>query len=74
MGDKILPEITITELARRLAAQRQIVEGTCVVCGQSFHGTRKRRFCSHRCAQKHHWLRKMGRAVSLDQSEEEVAG
>lgn len=42
----------VSELARRLAAQRQIVEGICEVCGKPFTGTRKRLYCSHNCAQK----------------------
>ena len=53
---------TISELARQLAAQwqlaaasgsqRQIVQGTCEICGKLFTGTRKRRYYSHNCAQK----------------------
>ncbi len=42
----------VSELARRLAARRRIVEGTCEICGKPFTGTRKKRYCSHNCAQK----------------------
>ena len=42
----------LSEIARKLAAQRRIVEGTCEICGKPFTGTRKKRFCSHNCAQK----------------------
>lgn len=58
-------EITGSELGRRLAAQRRIVEGTCVVCGTSFEGTRKKRFCSHKCAQMAYWRRKRNIHPSL---------
>lgn len=42
----------LSEIARRLAAQRRIVEGNCEVCGKPFVGTRKKRYCSHTCAQR----------------------
>jgi hypothetical protein len=42
----------VSELARRLAAQRKIVQGNCEICGKPFIGTRKKRYCSHNCAQK----------------------
>jgi hypothetical protein len=58
-------ELTGSELGRRLAAQRRIVEGECVICGNRFEGTRKKRFCSHRCAQKDHWRRKRNIHSSL---------
>lgn len=47
-----------SQAARLLAGRRRIVEGVCQVCGQSFVGTRKRKFCSHTCAQRDHWHRK----------------
>jgi hypothetical protein len=43
-----------SELARALAARRRVIEGTCDVCGTSFKGTAKKRYCSHRCAVKAH--------------------
>ncbi len=52
----------LSELARRLAAQRKIVEGNCEICGKPFTGTRKRRYCSHNCAQKAFMLRKQREA------------
>jgi hypothetical protein len=51
-------EIDLSELARRLAAQRRIVEGNCEICGKPFTGTRKKRYCSHACAQKAYMLSK----------------
>ncbi len=41
MTDKVDSELS--ELARRLAAQRQVVDGKCEICGTAFKGTRKRR-------------------------------
>ncbi len=51
-SDKSTKDSDISELARRLAAQRRIVEGMCEICGTPFIGTRKKRYCSHNCAQK----------------------
>jgi hypothetical protein len=48
----------LSELARRLAAQRRIVSGNCEVCGTPFTGTRKKRYCSHNCAQKAYMVNK----------------
>jgi hypothetical protein len=45
-------ENEISEFARRLATQRRIVDGNCEICGTPFTGTRKKRYCSHKCAQK----------------------
>ena len=42
----------VSEMARRLAARRRIVSGNCEICGKPFTGTRKKRYCSHNCAQK----------------------
>ncbi len=47
----------LSELARRLAAQRQIVEGNCEMCGKAFTGTRKRKYCSHACTQRAYYAR-----------------
>jgi hypothetical protein len=54
MTDKLHPgkEDAVSQAARALAARRRITEGTCEVCGKAFTGTRKRRYCSHNCAQK----------------------
>lgn len=55
MADKThIEDQELSDLARRLAAQRRIVEGRCEICGAPFTGTRKKRFCSHNCAQKAH--------------------
>ena len=51
----------LSELARRLAAQRRIVSGHCEICGKPFTGTRKKRYCSHNCAQKAYMLSKKHR-------------
>jgi hypothetical protein len=47
-----------SDLARRLAARRRIVSGNCEICGKPFTGTRKKRYCSHACAQKAYMLNK----------------
>lgn len=52
-----MAEDDVSELARKLAAQRRIVQGACEVCGKSFSGTRKRKFCSHTCAQRDYYAR-----------------
>jgi hypothetical protein len=59
MTDK--PDNELSELARRLAAQRQVVEGKCEICGTPFTGTRKRRYCSHNCAQKAYMRNKVSK-------------
>jgi hypothetical protein len=51
-------EMNASELARALAAHRRVVEGRCEICDQPFSGTRKRRYCSHNCAQKSYLLNK----------------
>jgi hypothetical protein len=56
----------VSEMARRLAAQRQIVEGQCEICGRPFTGTRKKRFCSHNCAQKAYLRSKAEKGASHD--------
>lgn len=66
MADKVDNELS--ELARRLAAQRQIVEGTCEICGTPFKGTRKRRYCSHNCAQKA-YMKNKGKTKSEGQDD-----
>ena len=53
----------VSEAARRLGAQRRIVEGNCAVCGKPFTGTRKRLYCSHNCAQKAHWAAKKAKGA-----------
>lgn len=47
-------ELTASDLARMLAARRAIVEGTCAICGTLFKGTKKRRYCSSKCAMQAH--------------------
>jgi hypothetical protein len=44
--------------AVELAAKRRRVQGACVVCGQPFEGTTKRRYCSHACQQRAYEQRK----------------
>ena len=58
MAEDQKSEVEVSELARRLAAQRQIVSGNCEICGKPFTGTRKRRYCSHACAQKAYMINK----------------
>ena len=57
----------ISDLARRLAAQRRIVSGNCEVCGKPFTGTRKKRYCSHNCAQKAYMMNKKREAQDEQQ-------
>ncbi len=56
----------LSELARKLAAQRQIVEGRCEICGKPFTGTGKKRFCSNNCAQKSYLRSKVEKGASDD--------
>jgi hypothetical protein len=51
------------EAAQRLGALRKIVDGTCEVCGKPFRGIKKRRYCSHNCAQKAHYQAKKRKAM-----------
>lgn len=37
----------VSELARRLANQRRIIESACEVCGKVIVGTTRKRYCSH---------------------------
>lgn len=52
-----------SEWARRLAACRAQVDGDCDVCGTPFTGTRKKRYCSHNCAQKAYLQRKSSQST-----------
>lgn len=45
---KIVP----TEIARAIAAQRQMVTSDCVVCGTTIVGLKTRRYCSNTCKQR----------------------
>ncbi len=42
-------ELTASELARALAAQRRRLPKTCAVCGREFVGMTKSRYCSNAC-------------------------
>jgi hypothetical protein len=46
-----MPE-AVRQQFREFAAKRERVEGQCAVCGAGFVGIKKRRYCSHRCAQR----------------------
>jgi len=52
MGTGHMDEELAREAARFWASRRRKVKGTCVVCGKPFEGTTKRRYCSHRCADR----------------------
>ena len=45
-------QIDTTEAARALAAKRRIVSGFCEICGTAFTGTKKKKYCSSRCAMR----------------------
>ena len=45
-------EKSLSEMARRLAAQRKHVPVTCAVCGTQFEATTRRMYCSGACKQK----------------------
>jgi hypothetical protein len=62
MGESV--ESEVSELARRLAAQRRTVEGQCEICGKHFTGTRKKRYCSHNCAQKAYLRNKVAKGAN----------
>lgn len=56
------------EVARRVAAEyaarRQIVEHTCEVCGKSFRGTTRARYCSSACRQRAHYRTARGLPIA----------
>jgi hypothetical protein len=41
-----------------LAARRKRIQGRCLVCGTTFTGTGKRRYCSNRCRFRATYLRR----------------
>lgn len=55
MEDKEKDELS--ELARRLAGQRRIIESTCEVCGKVITGTTRKRYCSHAHRQAAYYAR-----------------
>ena len=64
MADEIKQiEISTSDLARMLAAQRKRVDGECSVCGKpisgvAFHGEIARLYCSERCRKSAYRARK----------------
>ena len=52
-NDKMTKE-ELSRFGKYLASSRRIVEGTCEVCGKSFQGTTKRRYCSNTCVVRAH--------------------
>ncbi len=54
---------------RALAAARRIVESTCEMCGKPIRGTRKRKYCSHACAQRAYYRRQTRRAEPVGEDE-----
>jgi hypothetical protein len=42
--------MTRSEWARQTAAHRKQISGTCAICGKEFTGTKRRMYCSQRCA------------------------
>jgi hypothetical protein len=51
-------QIPASELGRKLAARRRRIRGTCLMCGTTFTGTGKRRYCSDRCRFRATYLRR----------------
>jgi hypothetical protein len=45
--------VDLSELARRLAARRQIVRGQCAGCGEPFERIGHGKWCSKQCANRH---------------------
>jgi hypothetical protein len=54
MGDKDQGKDGVSDLARALAARRRIETKVCPICGQTFTGIAKKRYCSGRCATRAH--------------------
>jgi hypothetical protein len=57
------------ELGRLLAAKRAIVKGNCMVCGREFEGIKKRKYCSHTCAQRVYDAKKRAMRDHADSNE-----
>ncbi len=57
-----------SELGRRLAKARRVVDGTCRACGRPFRGAPNRRYCSDRCRWHHYRHREWDEAFILRHS------
>ena len=55
--EEIITKDELSRLGRYMAASRRIVDGTCEVCGKTFTGTTKRRYCSNSCVVRAHRAR-----------------
>jgi hypothetical protein len=61
MDDRVTEE-ELRRFATHLSRQRRTdIPGECAICGTPFVGMKKRRYCSHKCAQKAYMLRKGGK-------------
>jgi hypothetical protein len=63
MGEKI----SASMLGRLLAARRRRVPGICPVCGTTFAGTGKRRYCSDRCRFRATYLRRKAQRTTSEE-------
>lgn len=54
----------VSEAARELVAQRPVVKGRCVVCGEPLEGRAGKRYCRKRCAMKASRRRRRERALA----------
>jgi len=48
----------LSEAGRFLVAARRVVEGECTICGKSFSGTNRRKYCSPACSMHAYRARK----------------
>ena len=69
--DTDISNISTSDLARMLAAQRKRVDGECSVCGKpisgvAFHGEIARLYCSERCRKAAYRYRKKQSALDAD--------
>ena len=62
-------QVPAGELGRLLAARRRRVTGTCPVCGATFTGIGKRRYCSDRCRFRATYLRRKGNGAAREEDQ-----
>ena len=62
-------QVPASELGRLLAARRRRMTGTCPVCGTTFTGIGKRRYCSDRCRFRATYLRRKGNRASREEDQ-----
>jgi hypothetical protein len=62
-------QVSASELGRMLAARRRQVTGACPVCGTTFTGIGKRRYCSDRCRFRATYLRRKENRESREEDQ-----